>query len=52
MDTMGVNLGKLRETGRDREARRAAGHGLTASDTTARLNDSKQFEEVHALNTQ
>ena len=33
-DAMKVNLGKLRETVRDREAWHAAVHGVTESDTT------------------
>ena len=33
-DAMDMNLGKLRETARDREAWHAAVHGVTKSDTT------------------
>ena len=32
-DVMGMNLGKLRERVRDREARRAAVYGVTKSQT-------------------
>jgi len=40
-DAMKVNLGKLRETVRDREAWHAAVHGVTESDTTGRLNNNR-----------
>ena len=33
-DAMDMNLGKLRETQKGREAWRAAAHGVTESDTT------------------
>ena len=37
-DSMDMNLGKLRELVMEREARRAAIHGVTELETTERLN--------------
>ena len=37
---MNMNLGKLREMVRDREAWRAAVHGIAESDTTDQLNNT------------
>ena len=36
-----MNLGKLWEMVRDREARRAAVHGVTELETTGRLNNAR-----------
>ena len=42
-DSMGMNLGELQEIVRDREAWRAAVHGVTESDMTEKLNNFLGF---------
>ena len=41
VDSMNMNLSKFREIVKDREAWRAAVHGVTESDMNKRLNNSK-----------
>ena len=41
-NTMGMNLSKLQEIVKDREAWRAAVHGVAESDVTYQLNNNKQ----------
>ena len=45
-DAINVNLGKLWEMVRDREAWRAALHGVTESDMTGRLNNNNKTTMV------
>ena len=50
-NAVGVNLSKLRETARDREAWRAAVHGVAESDTTGQLNNNSNNMKLSIFHT-
>ena len=46
-DSVDMSLSKLQEIVKDREAWRAAVHGVTKSDTTEQLNNSSMSDKIH-----
>ena len=51
IDSMDMNLSKLREAGKDREAWQAAVHGVTKSRTQLSNNNNKMYELEPHRNT-
>ena len=48
-DSVDMNLSKLLEIGKDREAWHAAVHGVTGSDMTDQLNSKDYYTKRHSL---